>query len=206
MGEKILWLIKTFALLFNRLLSAWLVTDANCSSTQLTVKLYPLWFSYILWLGVDSSRRRCRVSNTPHFSSFYRLCLFYVLYSRSIDSYCCHMPWQVTGDSSLHTLFHTIPPLMSLWLKGINSRNPILWESVFLLIVFRFTWLKWMFDLQVNVFVMFCCNNYKSIDNPLTIHWQIHCAQLWSGVENCPKHLCPLHSVMQSLMILLQLC
>ena len=110
------------------------------------------------------------MNKTPQCSSFYRL--FYVLYSRSTDSYCCHMPWQVTGDSSLHTLFHTIPPLMSLWLKGINSRNPILWESVFLLIVFRFTWLKWMFDLQVNVFVMFCCNNYKSIDNPLTIHWQ----------------------------------
>ena len=106
MGEKILWLIKTFALLFNRLLSAWLVTDANCSSTQLTVKLYPLWFSYILWLGVDSSRRRCRVSNTPQSSSFYRL--FYVLCTRPTDSYCCHMPWQVTGDSSLLTLFQTL--------------------------------------------------------------------------------------------------
>ena len=70
MGEKIL--VKTFALLFNRLLSAWLITDANCSSTQLTVKLCPL--SYILWLGVDSSRRCCRMSKTPQFSSFYGLC------------------------------------------------------------------------------------------------------------------------------------
>ena len=133
------------------------------------------------------------MSKTPQCSSFYRL--FYVLYSRSTDSYCCHMPWQVTGDSSLHTLFHTIPPLMSLWLKGINSRNPILWESVFLLIVFRFTWLKWMFDLQVNVFVMFCCNNYKSIDNPLTIHWQsidksiVHnCGVEWRIVQNTCVH------------------
>ena len=136
MGEKILWLIKTFALLFNRLLSAWLVTDANCSSTQLTVKLYPLWFSYILWLGVDSSRRRCRVSNTPHFSSFYRLCFMCCVQGLlTHTAVTCPGKWLVTHLCS-HYFIQSPHWCLCAW-KGINSRNPILWESVF----FFFYWL-----------------------------------------------------------------
>ena len=141
MGEKIL--VKTFALLFNRLLSAWLITDANCSSTQLTVKLCPL--SYILWLGVDSSRRCCRMSKTPQFSSFYGLC-FIGCFMCCVQGLLTHTAvtcpgkWLVTHLCS-HYFIQSPHWCLCAW-KGINSRNPILWESVFSLIVFRFSWLK----------------------------------------------------------------
>ena len=146
MGEKIL--VKTFALLFNRLLSAWLITDANCSSTQLTVKLCPL--SYILWLGVDSSRRCCRMSKTPQFSSFYGLC-FIGCFMCCVQGLLTHTAVTCPGKwlvTHLCTLYFIQSPHWCLcaW-KGINSRNPIFWESVFSLIVIRFTWLKCLSDL-----------------------------------------------------------
>ena len=107
--------------------------------------------SYILWLGVDSSRRCCRMSKAPHFSSFYRLCCFMCCIQGLLThtAVTCPGKWLVTHLCS-HYFIQSPHWCLCAW-KGINSRNPILWESVFfffidciciLLIVMRFTWLK----------------------------------------------------------------
>ena len=170
-------------------MSAWLITDANCSSTQLTVKLCPL--SYILWLGVDSSRRCCRMSKTPQFTSFYRLCFM-----------CCFMClfkvyWLILLSHALASdwwliFAHTIsynPPIDVFVLEKASILGILFSESLCF---------HWLLSDSLDLFcihyksIHYKCIHYKCIHYK-SIHYKcIHykCIHYKSIVHNCGVHTC----------------